>query len=515
MLTAIVVHSPVPNAPVKSFNEGDIKALPGVHDVFVMDIPQEITHFRSGKGRVRPQNGASQPGIAIVADNYWSAQKARKVLMVEWGDSEFADFDSDEAIRTFFEHVDDEGKKTKTAGNAKDAFEKSAQVVEATYSMPYKAHAQLEPISMIAWVKPDEVEYWGGAQVPTRCAQAAETIAGVSRDKVKIHITEAGGSFGNREGLHWMLEVTYISKRVNRPVKLLYSREDDIRQLYYHSASVHKARAALTPDGQVKAFSLRAVVPSIKEPDDPGFLENMPVDPSCTEAMRDDFYYDIEGLDLAWVRHEPGLPIWWWRAVSYVPNVFAIESLIDEAAVSAGQDPYQYRRLLLKNRPEHLAVLDRAAKMAGWPMNDNNGQRALGIATYEGYKSYIAVVADVTVKDNAITINHITCAVDCGLTIDPSSAHHQIYGGIVWGISTALHDEITVRKGQVVQSNYHDYPVPRMANVPPIDVEFMPPSDRQPGGVGELSNSVVAPAIGNAIYAAVGQRLRSTPFRMA
>lgn len=184
----------------------------------------------------------------------------------------------------------------------------------------------MEPLSIVASVQPDSVDYWGGVQVPSRCAQAAETIAGVPREKVHIHLTQAGGSFGAREGLHQILKVTFISKRVGRPVKLLYSREDDIRGLYYQSASVHKARAALDASGRITGLSLRAVVPSIKEPDDPGFLQKFPVDPSCTESMHADFHYDIGALDLAWVRHEPGFPIWWWRAVSFVPNVFAIYS---------------------------------------------------------------------------------------------------------------------------------------------------------------------------------------------
>lgn len=287
-----------------------------------------------------------------------------------------------------------------------------------------------------------------------------------------------------------------------------------MRGLFYQTASVHKARAALDRDGGIAAFSLRAVTPSIKEPDDPGFLAKVPVDPSCTEAMRNDFYYDIGTLDLAWVRVEPKLPIWWWRAVSYVPNVFAIESLIDEAAHAAGQDPLAYRRRLLRERPEHLAVLERAAALAGWPRPSTPG-RGLGIATYQGYNSYIAVVAEVEVKERAIAVHRLSCVVDCGLAVDPSSVRQQLAGGLYWGVSTAMMNEVPIDHGTVRISNYHDYPVVRITDAPRLDIELMPPSGRAPGGVGELSNPPVVPAIGNAIFAATGKRLRATPFRFA
>lgn len=515
MLTAIVVHAPVVNARVVSFNAAEVKTLPGVRDVFATEIPETIAHFRPDAPAACPINGASQPGVAIVADHFWAAQRARQALKVEWGDSAMKDFSAQAAIHAMAARVDEPGKKSKVKGDAGAAFQDAAKVVEAVYTMPYKAHAQMEPLSIVAWVRPDAVEYWGGVQVPSRCAQAAETIAGIPRDKVKIHLTEAGGSFGAREGLHIILEATYIAKRVGRPIKLLYSREDDMHAFYYQSASVHKARAALDAHGNVQAFSLRAVVPSIKEPDDPGFLAKVPVDPSCTEGMRDDFYYQVPALDLAWVRHEPGFPVWWWRAVSYVPNIFAIESLIDEAAHASAQDPVALRRKLLQGKPEHIAVLDRAATLAGWTSHQRGRGRGLGVATYEGYKSYIAVVADVGVKDNAITVHKITCVVDCGLAVDPSSVRQQLAGGIYWGVSTALMNVVHIENGGVKQSNFHDYPVVRMSDAPALDIVVMPPSGRQPGGVGELSNPPVVPAIGNAIFAATGKRLRATPFALA
>jgi isoquinoline 1-oxidoreductase beta subunit len=518
MLTAIVIHPPVVNASVKSFNADAVKALPGVRDVFAIEIPDAIAHFRENMPAMPVANGVAQPGVTIVADHFWAAQRARKVLKVEWGESDLASFNSDTVLEEMKKHVDDPGMKSKTKGAAETTFRDAPRVVEAVYSMPYKAHAQMEPLSVVAWVKPDEVEYWGGIQVPSRCAQAAESIAGVPRDKVRIHLTEAGGSFGAREGLHQILEATFISKRMGRPIKLLYSREDDVRGLYYHAASVHKARAALDASGNLLGFSLRAVVPSIKEPDDPGFLAKVPVDPSCTEGMRDDFYYDIASLDLAWVRHEPGFPIWWWRAVSYVPNIFAIESLIDEAAYAAGQDPVDYRRRALSSRPNLQAVLDRAAVLAGWKANnfrDIGAGRGQGVAVYEGYKSYIAIVADVEVKEDTVKVNKITCVVDCGLAVDPSSVHQQLAGGIIWGVSTALTNAIHIENGQVRESNFHDYPVLRIHEAPELAIEILPPSGRPPGGVGELSNPPVVPAIGNAIFAATGKRLRATPFVMA
>ncbi|WP_322061082.1 xanthine dehydrogenase family protein molybdopterin-binding subunit [Paraburkholderia sp. J63] len=519
MLTAIVVHPDVVNAKVKSFNAAEVKALPGVHDVFALEIPEEIAHFRPDHAPARVANGACQPGVAIVADQFWNAQRARKVLKVQWEPGDFANFNSDDVVAEMKQHVDDPGKAASAKGDANAAFVQAAQVVEAVYTMPYKAHAQMEPLSIVASVQPDSVDYWGGVQVPSRCAQAAETIAGVPREKVRIHLTQAGGSFGAREGLHQILEVTFISKRVGRPVKLLYSREDDIRGLYYQSASVHKARAALDASGRVTGLSLRAVVPSIKEPDDPGFLQKFPVDPSCTESMHADFHYDIGTLDLAWVRHEPGFPIWWWRAVSFVPNVFAIESITDEAAHAARQDPIAYRSAMLTSRPELRAVLERAATLAHWTPHgtrDADGtQRGMGVAIYNGYQSFIAIIAEVAVKDHTIAVRKVTCVVDCGIAVDPGSVHQQLAGGIHWGVSTALMNVVHIEHGQVRESNFHDYPVLRIHEAPVVQIELMPPTNRKPGGIGELSNPPVVPAIGNAIFAATGQRLRATPFALA
>ncbi|MDR3097237.1 MAG: molybdopterin-dependent oxidoreductase [Paraburkholderia sp.] len=520
MLTAIVVHPPVVNAKVKSFNAAEVKALPGVHDVFALEIPEVIAHFRRDHAPSRVANGACQPGVAIVADQFWNAQRARKVLKVEWEQCELANFNSDDVIAEMKRHVDDPGKQSNRKGDARGAFAQAAKVVDAVYTMPYKAHAQMEPLSIVAWVKPDSVEYWGGVQVPSRCAQASETIAGVSRDKVLIHLTEAGGSFGAREGLHQILEVTAISKRVCKPVKLLYSREDDIRGTFYQSASVHKARVALDSAGRVTGFSLRAVVPSIKEPDDPGFLAKFPVDPSCTESMHEDFHYDMPALDLAWVRHEPGFPVWWWRAVSFVPNVFAIESAVDEAAYAAGQDPIAYRSAMLASRPELRAVLERAAKLAQWAphtrrQTQHGAQHGMGVAIYNGYQSFIAMIAEVEVKDGTIAVRKVTCVVDCGVAVDPGSVHQQLAGGIHWGVSTALMNAVHIEHGQVRESNFHDYPVLRINEAPVVQIELMPPTDRKPGGIGELSNPAVVPAIGNAIFAATGKRLRATPFALA
>ncbi|MEJ5022751.1 molybdopterin cofactor-binding domain-containing protein [Ochrobactrum vermis] len=517
MVTAIVVHAPVIKARLKSFNEDEIKASPGIIDAFEMELPETISHFRPDHPPAAPLNGATQSGIAIVGRSFWACQKARALLEAEWHPSPMANFSSDQAIADMETHVHDAGLKSHHIGDPDQVF-RSGKSLEAVYRMPYKAHAQMEPQSVIAWVKADEVEYWGGIQVPSRCAQASETIAGISRDSVRIHITDAGGSFGAREGLHPILEVTYIAKKMSRPVKLLYSREDDIRGLYYHSATVHKARFAFDKGGKPSAFSLRAVSPSIKQADDPGFLSKAPVDPSCTEGIRDDFHYDIDALDLAWVRHEPGFPHWWWRAVSYVPNIFAVESMIDEAAYAAQKDPLTFRRNMLGRRPDLLRVLDRAAELSGWTRSvasRRKGEaRGMGVATYDGYKSNIAVVAEVSVVAENIRILGLTCVADCGVAVDPVSVEQQIAGGIYWGISTALMNEIHIEKGMVRESNFHDYPVLRMSDAPPLTIEIFPPSDRPPSGVGELSNPVVVPAIGNAIFAATGKRLRQTPFRI-
>ncbi|WP_250517107.1 molybdopterin cofactor-binding domain-containing protein [Caballeronia sp. INDeC2] len=502
MLVAVVTRAPVIDARVRSVDAKAALAVPGVRQV--LQIP--------GRPDVL---GGNQAGVAVLADDYWSAHKGRAALRVEWEDSPFESLDSRDLPARQAAWLDDPAARvvpTVRNGDAESILKRGSRVIEASYSMPYKAQNPLEPINVTAWAKDGGIAYWGGLQVPSTAQEAAEVIGRIPANRVVLHELVSGGSFGARESKYWLFEVTWLALQTGQPVKLMNSREDEMRALFYHSASHHRARAVLDSRGNLSALQLRAVMPASPEQWEPGYFDRPDrMDYSTTEAIsKFEFAYGAPHADIGWVRHETGVPTGWYRAVSYIPNVFAVESFMDEAAHAGRRDPVDFRIAHMKEA-RHAALLREAATRAGWGKPLPRGT-ALGVATNRAYGSYIAVIARVTRRGEGVVIDKLTCVADCGLAVSPGGVEEQLYGGLMWGLGHALADRIDIRSGQVRQSNFDSYRVMRMNDMPDIDIHIVQGDPSKPGGVGELSSPSVAPAIGNAVFRLTGKRLRETPF---
>ena len=505
MLVAVIERTPVVGAKVVSVDSAAAMQVQGVRKVIAIPGRPDVL-------------GGNQEGVAVLAENYWAAQQGRAVLKVQWSDSPLARFDSDELAAAQALALDDTRAQRVSAMKAGDVdgqWPTAAKLLEADYRMPYKVQNPLEPVCITAQVQNDGITYWGGVQVPSSALEAAQTVCKIAKEKVTINELVSGGSFGAREAKYWLFEVAYLAQQAKVPVKLMNSREDEMRSLFMHPATLHRAKGALDAQGHLTALRLEAVSPASPEQWEPGYFERPDhMDYSTTEAITAwDFAYRPANLDLVWVKHESQVPSGWYRSVSFIPNVFAVESFMDELAHGAGQDPLTFRLAHMQERPRHVAVLKSAAERAGWGQSLPEGT-ALGIATNQGYTSFIAVVAQVSKKDGVARVEKLTCVVDCGLAVSPGGVEEQIYGGLMWGLGHALFDRMDIKQGRVVQSNFHDYRVTRMSDMPAVDILVLDGEPSKPGGVGELGSPSVAPAIANALFSLTGVRQRSTPLTL-
>ena len=505
LLVAVILRTPVVGAKVLQVDSTAAMQVPGVRKVIAIPGRPDVL-------------GGNQEGVAVLADTYWAAQQGRALLEVQWSDSPLGGFDSEQLFAAQAAAITDKTAQRVTAMQAGDVntqWPMAAQLLEADYQMPYKVQNPLEPVCITAQVKDNAITYWGGVQVPSSALEAAQTVCRIAKDKVTINEMVSGGSFGAREAKYWLFEVAYLAQQAKVPVKLMNSREDEMRSLFMHPATLHRAKGALDAQGRLTALRLEAVSPASPEQWEPGYFERPDhMDYSTTEAITAwDFAYRAANLDLVWVKHESQVPSGWYRSVSFIPNVFAVESFMDELARRARQDPLAFRLAHMHERPRHVAVLKSAAERAGWGQPLPPGT-ALGIATNQGYTSFIAVVARVAQKDGVVQVQKLTCVVDCGLAVSPGGVEEQIYGGLMWGLGHALFDRMDIKQGRVVQSNFHDYRVPRMSDMPEIDILVLDGEPGKPGGVGELGSPSVAPAIANALFSLTGVRQRSTPLTL-
>jgi len=505
MLVAVIQRAPVVGAQVLSVDSTAALQVPGVRKVLAIPGRPDVL-------------GGNLEGVAVLADTFWAAQQGRKVLEIKWSDSPLAGFDSAELSKAQAAAIADPAAQTVKAmsnGDVAGQWASAAKLIEADYTMPYKVQNPLEPICITAQVKDQAITYWGGVQVPSSALEAAQTVCGIDKDKVTINELVSGGSFGAREAKYWLFEVAYLAQQTGVPVKLLNSREDEIHALFNHPATLHRVKGALDAQGKLNALQLHAVSPASPEQWEPGYFERPDrMDYSTTEAITAwDFAYRPPHLELNWVKHESHVPSGWYRSVSFIPNVFAVESFMDELAHAAGADPLAFRLANMQERPRHVAVLKQAAERAGWGQPLPPGT-ALGIATNQGYTSFIAVVAQVATVDGKPKVEKLTCVVDCGLAVSPGGVEEQIYGGLMWGLGHTLFDRLDIQQGRVVQSNFHDYRVARMSDMPATDIVVLDGEPGKPGGVGELGSPSVAPAIANALFALTGIRQRSTPLSL-
>ena len=490
LLVAVMARAPQPGAKPAKVDDSKAKAVKGVQQIIT------IPH-----------------GVAVLAEGYWAAKKGRDALAIDWDLGAAKDLSTAKVSDMLAGGASQADAIALDAGNVKDAAANSASTLDASYEAPYLAHACMEPMNCTAWVRGDTVEIWAGTQSQGPNQGILSQVASVTPAKVKINTMLLGGGFGRRFAPDFTIDATLLSKISGKPVKLIYSREDDMAAGFYRPASVAKFEAALDAKGQPTMLKCGVGSPSIMAAS--GFMKipENGVDSFAMEGIAD-HPYDIANQRIAYGRTEPGPQVWFWRSVGHSQNIFFIESFIDELAAAAKADPFEYRRALLGKQPRYKGVLELAAQKAGWGSPLPKGVFR-GIAVAQSFGSYVAEVAEVSIgADGTPRVHRVVAAVDCGMTVNPQTIERQIEGAIVYGLSAALYGRIGFKDGRVEQGNFNDYPVLRMNEMPKVEVHIVQSSEK-PGGIGEPGTPPIAPAVANAIFAATGKRLRKLPFDSA
>lgn len=484
---AVVRHAPVFGAKVKSFNADKVKNVAGV--THVVELPS---------------------GVAVVAKNFWSAKIGRDELTVEWDLGPNAQLSTEGLRKQFGELAKTPGKSAKKAGDAASIASASKKLV-AEYEVPFLAHAAMEPLNCTVALQGDGAELWVGSQFQGVDQPAAAKVLGLDPAKVTLNTVLAGGGFGRRANpaSDYVIEACEIAKKVKVPVKIVWTREDDIKGGYYRPMYVHRVQAGLDAGGKLTGWHHVIVGPSIVggTPFEAMMVKDG-IDPTSVEGVGD-MPYEIPNLDVSLHTVSTGVPVLWWRSVGHSHTGFVVETMIDEAAKAAGKDPVEFRRALLSRHPRILATLDLAASKAGWGSPLPQG-RARGIAVVESFGSVCAQVAEVSLEGGAPRVHRVVAALDCGLVVNPLTVEAQVQSAIAFGLSAALHGKITFKDGQVEQSNFHDYPVLRISEMPKIEVHLVPGGEK-PTGVGEPGTPPIAPAVANALFALTGKMARVLP----
>lgn len=496
MLTALVSHPPRFGAKVKAFDASKARAVPGVADV--VGIPS---------------------GVAVLAKDFWAAKTGREALTIEWDETHAFTLGSPEILAQYKELAKQPGTNARKDGDAERALGAAAKRLEAAYEFPYLAHATMEPMNCVVRLRPNICEVWNGEQFQTVDQAAVAATVGLKPEQVKLHMLYAGGSFGRRANPHsdYLVEAAAIAKAIRgrAPVKLVWTREDDMQAGYYRPMYYHELKAGLDAEGNVVVWQHRIVGQSILAGTlFEGAMVKNGVDATSVEGAAT-LPYTIPNLSVD--LHSPKLPVpvQWWRSVGSTHTAFSTETFIDEVAVAAGRDPVEFRRALLDKHPRHRAVLELAASKSGWgtplPKGGNGERRGRGVAVHESFNTFVAQVAEVTVKpDGSYRVDRVVCAVDCGIAVNPDVIRAQMEGGIGFGLATVLHSAITLKDGIVEQSNFDSYVPLRIDEMPTIEVHIVE-SQENPTGVGEPGTPVIAPAVANALYGATGKRVRRLP----
>jgi isoquinoline 1-oxidoreductase beta subunit len=452
-------------------------------------------------------------GVVVVADHYWQARQARDALKIEWDDGANARLSSAQIAATLAKAAQSGGGiAVRSDGDAAAAMKDAHRVLRATYRLPLLAHATLEPMNCTADVRADGCDVHVGTQWQDAAQATAAKAAGLDPKQVRVHTTLLGGGFGRRIELDFIPAAVEASKAVGKPVQVIWSREDDMTHDAYRPPAHDVAAGALDKDGRLVAWQLLLVGPSVTARVFPGAVADPKVaDPFAVEAAQN-FPYDVPNVSVDYLRQEIGINVGYWRSVSHALNCFVAESFMDELAHAAKQDPYEFRRALLGRQPRYKRVLEEAAAMAGW--GNPAAGRHQGIALMEGYGSYLAQVSEISMEGGRLRLHRICCAVDCGLMVNPAIVESQVESGIVYGLTAALWGEITLDRGRVRQANFDSYRLLRLNEAPVIEVKLLA-SEEPPGGIGEPSTALVAPAVCNAIFAATGRRLRDLPIAKA
>ncbi len=515
LFRAVVVRSPVIGAPVVSFDGSAALRQPGVVDVVEL-----------------------RNGVAVVAESYWQARKAASAVEVTWGKTELASWSSEGLYNHFIETLDDsdeKGLESCLEGEGDKLLDQSQHVISADYYAPYLAHATMEPLNCTVEIDGDACAVYVGTQSVQASAGAVVYYGDFDADKVKVHPAFLGGGFGRRGLGDEVAEAVVIAQKTGRNIQLVWSREDDMRNDFYRPPAAARMQAGVSPEGRIETWAVRRVGPNVMDhvldqwvdvlaPDylNKGFVDwlsklghpifkRFVADPTSGDGIYSD--YDAPNKKVRHITKDPGLRTGAWRSVGHSSNAFFKESFIDELALSVGMDELQFRLVNMQNNPRLYKVTELVAEKAGWGKPLPSGHFH-GIAAHSSFGSAVAQIAEVSVESGKIIVHRVTAAIDCGTVVNPGIVRDAVEGGIMYGLTAALYGEITFKDGAVQQSNFHDYPILRMADAPKVEVHIVA-SQEHPEGVGEPGLPPLAPAVANAVFKATGQRLRHLPLKLS
>ncbi|MFZ0177589.1 MAG: xanthine dehydrogenase family protein molybdopterin-binding subunit [Pseudolabrys sp.] len=488
MVYAAVAACPVFGGKLKSVDDAPAKGRRGVLQV------------------VKLENA-----VVVVADRFWRAKEALALLKPEWDVGAAGNTDSAQFAKLYRDTLDGPMVSARNDGSVDDAFGKGGKLVEAVYEAPHLAHATMEPLNATVHLQPDKLEVWLGSQTPMGTIRQAAAASGLKPEQIVIHNCFLGGGFGRRSINDEMRQAILVAKEVGKPVKLVWTREEDMTQDRYRPQAAVRMKAALGSDGMPTAFDAKIAVGSILRSTGINKVENG-IEAQAVEGFAN-IPYAIPNVRVGCMLKNTHVPVMFWRSVGSSQNAFFVESYIDELAQAAGQDPYKFRRALLAGKSDFLGVLDTIAEKSDWgkPLGQGRGR---GIAIHECYGSIIGQVAEVTVSQKGeVKVDRVVAAVDCGHVVNPGIVEAQIQSGVIYGLSAALYGEITVKQGRVEQGNFDEYQVVRLADTPKIEVYLALSGGKKWGGIGEPGTAATAPAVANAVFAATGTRVRSMPLK--
>ncbi len=488
MLTVLIARSPVFGGKVKRYNADEARRQRGVHGIY--QVPT---------------------GIAVAADGFWTAKTARDLLQIEWDEGEGARLSTPEMFAEYLELAKKPGLIARHDGDAVQGLKAAHKTVSAEYEVPYLAHAAMEPLNVVVDLKPGHCSIWTGTQAQTMDRAAAARVAGLKPEQVEIHTTFLGGGFGRRANPRsdFVTEAVQVAVAVGKPVKVVWTREDDMQGGNYRPMWADHIEAGIDGDGKPVAWKHTIVGQSIVEGTPfSAFMVHAGIDATSVEGAAT-IPYLIPNIEVGLHSPKNEVPVQWWRSVGHSHTAFVVETMMDELARLAGRDPVAYRLDFLPADSRYRGVLKLASEKSGW--GKLPAGHAHGIAVHQSFDSYVAHVAEVSLEDGRIRVHRVVSAVDCGMVVNPDGVRQQIESAIVYGLSAALHGEITLDKGRVVQSNFNDYPPLRFSEMPKVDVHIVE-SGMPPSGIGEPGTPPIAPAVANAVFALTGKRLRRMPF---
>ena len=486
MVYAAIVQSPVFGGTLGSVDDTHARKIPGVRQIVKIDN-----------------------GVAVVGDHTWAAKRGAAALDITWNEGKGASYSTDDVIKELASASNRDGAVARMDGDIRKGFNEAKSRVDAVYQQPFLAHATMEPVNCTVSVRADGCDIWVGTQVPTRAVDTAVKVTGLTAEKITVHNHLLGGGFGRRLEIDFITQALKVGKQVASPVKVVWTREEDIQQDMFRPYYYDTLSAGLDANGRPIAWQHRIVGSSVIARFAPPIFKNG-LDPDAIEVAAT-LLYDLPNQVVDYVRQEPqAVPTAFWRGVGPLRSTFVVECFIDELANTAKIDPLAYRRDLLGKSPRALHVLDVAARASSWgsAMTKGSGR---GISFMHAFGSFVCMVVDVTVNtEGEVAVNRVVCAVDCGMVVNPNTIEAQIQGGIIFGITAALYSEITIKDGRVEQSNFTDYRMLRIDQTPLIDVHIVKSSEA-PGGIGEPGTAALPPALTNAVFAATGKRLRRLP----